>query len=173
MYEDSSPDAWPSSPRTKNWNAIPYRSHDSALATAAVQMLAAGIDGGTIGRPMTLPAHVASGGRNRGASSSRTARPRTVAPTRIGWPRSFALVAMTIAVPVARLTVCLITDDPAAANAESPRRLAMTPIAVSDQIFPGTYLPRFERNQMRDASLNGRLESQATSTLRQPSISTA
>src|SRR5436305_12751644 len=98
-------------------------------------MLVAGMVGGTIGRPIMLPTHVASGGRNFGASNNTAASANTVAPTSIGWPSSLAPVAITIAVPVARLTVCMITDDPAAASAESPRRLAMTPIAVSDQIF--------------------------------------
>src|SRR6266480_3375929 len=118
-------------------------------------MLVAGTDGGATSRPIRLPTQVASGGRNRGALRRIASRSITAAPTSIGWPSSFALVTMTIAVPVARLTVCMITEEPAAAIAERPRRLAMTPIAVSDQIFPGTYLPRFERNQIRDASANG------------------
>src|SRR5712671_784760 len=124
-------------------------------------MLVAGTEGGAISRPIKSPILWASGGRKRGALRRITSNSRTAAPTSNGWPRSLAPVTITIAVPVAKLTVCITTDDPAAAIAESPRLLAITPIAVSDQIFPGTYLPRLERNQMRAASENGKWESQA------------
>lgn len=143
------------------------------LATAAVQMLVAGTVGGRISRPIRLPIQTASGGRNFGALNKITTSTRTLTPTRTGCPSSLAPVTITIAVPVARLTVCIITEEPAAASAESPRPLAITPIAVSDQIFPGTYFPRFERNQIRAACGNGRCESHAPSTRRHPSIRSA
>src|SRR3979411_2067800 len=107
-------------------------------------MLVAVTDGGRISRPISPPIHTASGGRNLGAPSRITTSTRTLAPTRTGCPSSFAPVTITIAVPVTRLTVCIITDEPAAASADNPRPLAITPIAVSDQIFPGTYFPRLE-----------------------------
>src|SRR4051812_19999501 len=115
MYEDSSPGAEPSSPRTKNWNATPYSNHEKVLAIAAVQMLAGGTDGGATSRPIKSPTQLTSGGRNRGAASRTMARTSTDAPTSTGCPSSFAPVTITIAVPVARLTVCIITDEPAAA----------------------------------------------------------
>src|SRR5713101_6209631 len=136
-------------------------------------MLVAGTVGGAISRPIRLLNQIASGGRNRGALNSTATSSSTLAPTSSGWPRSFAPVIRTMAVPVTRLTACIITDEPAAAIAESPRFLAITPIAVSDHTFPGTYFPRFDRNQIRAASMNGTCESQASSTRRQPSMSSA
>src|SRR5450759_1547367 len=136
-------------------------------------MLLAGTEGGAISRPIRLPIQIASGGRNRGALRRRAASSRTAAPTSNGWPRSSAPVTMTMAVPVARLTTCMITDDPAAAIADSPRFLAITPIAVSDHTFPGTYFPMLDMNQIRAASMNGTWESQASSTRRQPSMRSA
>ena len=79
----------------------------------------------------------------------------------------------TTPVPVTRLTDCMITDEPAAAIADIPRFRAITPIAVSDQTFPGTYFPRLDRNQIRAASMNGTCESQASSMRRQPSMRSA
>ena len=143
------------------------------LATAAVQMLVAGTVGGRISLPISPPIQTASGGRNLGALSRITTRTTTLTPTRTGCPRSFAPVTITIAVPVTRLTVCIITEEPAAASAEMPRPLAITPIAVSDQIFPGTYFPRLDTNQIRAACGNGRCESHAPSTRRQPSMRSA
>ena len=51
--------------------------------------------------------------------------------------------------------------------------LAITPIAVRDQTFPGTYFPRLDRNQIRAASMNGTCESQASSIRRHPSMRSA
>ena len=45
-------------------------------------------------------------------------------------------------------------DDPAAVRGDTSRSLAITLIAAIDQTLPGTYLPRFEMNQMRAASAN-------------------
>src|SRR5688572_12161090 len=72
MYEEISPGAEPSRPRTNNWKASPYRSHESVLASAAVQMLVAGTEGGAISFPIRLPTHTATGGRNLGALSRTT-----------------------------------------------------------------------------------------------------
>src|SRR5439155_9530504 len=118
-------------------------------------MLVGGTVGGAMSRPIRPPIQLASGGRKRGAASRTSTRIKTDAPTSSGCPSSLAPVTITIAVPVARLTVCMTTDEPAAAIADRPRLFAIMPIAVNDQIFPGTYFPRLERNQIREATPNG------------------
>src|SRR5688500_1062022 len=100
-------------------------------------MLVAGINGGAMSLPLRFPAHDASFGRNRGAAARATTRTITAAPTRRGSPSSLALVTITIAVPVTRLTDCMMIDEPAAARPDNPLSLAITPIAVSDQMLPG------------------------------------
>ena len=45
-----------------------------------------------------------------------------------------------------------MTDDPAATPPDTELSRAIIVIAAIDQIFPGTYLPRFETNQIRAAS---------------------
>lgn len=72
--------------------------------------------------------------------------------------------------PAAIDTSCIITDDPAAITGETLLSLAIIVIAAIDQIFPGTYLPRLETNQIRAASLNGSVSPDATITLRHVSI---
>jgi hypothetical protein len=45
-----------------------------------------------------------------------------------------------------------MTDEPAATLPETELSRAIMVMAAMDQIFPGTYLPRFETNHIRDAS---------------------
>jgi hypothetical protein len=52
------------------------------------------------------------------------------------------------------------TADPVAATGDTPARCASTPMAAICQTFPGTYRPRFETVQIREAATNGREASQ-------------
>ncbi len=62
-------------------------------------------------------------------------------------------------------------EEPAAVTGDTCCSRAMTLIAAIDQTFPGRYFPRFETNQMRDATPNGRWARQPMSMRRQVSIS--
>ena len=50
------------------------------------------------------------------------------------------------------MTSWIITEDPAATDADTELWRAIIVIAAIDQIFPGMYLPRFETNQILVAS---------------------
>ena len=62
------------------------------------------------------------------------------------------------------------TDDPAAVIGETDSFFAITVIAAIDQTLPGTYLPRFDTNQILAATGNDRVSPEAMITCRQVSI---
>src|SRR5215208_4149889 len=65
------------------------------------------------------------------------------------------------------------TDEPAATAGDTLFFLAIIVIAAIDQIFPGTYFPSLETNQMRTASENPSVCPDDKITLRHVSLSSA
>src|SRR6478672_1162745 len=87
--------------------------------------------------------------------SSADLSPRPVVCAPITAPTLPAAVIAMTANPASTLTRFTRRLDPIAAAGETPCCCASAPIAAICHTFPGTYLPRFDTNQMRAALANG------------------
>jgi len=154
---------------------MPYRIHAIAVPRAESHTARAGMSGVLSSRPDTLRATFArygskTGSARRAASSISEIAPPNQGPELVDRLSTEAPVARTMIKPETMFVRLTTTDDPVAAMGDTPRCCAMAAMAAICHTFPGTYLPRFETNQMCAASMGSRCSRQARSIDRQVPI---
>src|SRR5688572_550909 len=179
MYDDALPVAAGETPCANSAKARPYSTQLVVVVAAAIQSAFAGTCGTTNERPVTRPASEARRGTANGVMNSAAIPPIVMISTvsAVPPPRPCsplpptaeaisppALSAMT-ANPAITFTKLTTRLDPIAPAAPTPSRCASAPIAAICQTFPGTYLPRFDTNQIRAAVGNGNEADQTRSVL--------